>query len=47
MTDGHVLKCADTHIVFKRGLEQVFVKDLSVGDKILTDSGPEEVEAIA
>lgn len=46
VTDKHNLKCADDHIVFKDGFEQVFVKDLVVGDKILTEDGPEEVQAV-
>lgn len=45
-TSSHSLKCADDHIVFKAGFQEVFVKDLAAGDKILTDAGLEEVCAI-
>jgi hypothetical protein len=35
LSDGKELKCADNHIVFyKDSMEEVFVKDLSIGDKI-------------
>lgn len=37
------LKCADTHIVYNHKHEEIFVKDLKVGDYIITKSGFEEV----
>jgi hypothetical protein len=38
LSDGKELKCADNHIVFyKDDMEEVFVKDLNVGDKILVE----------
>ena len=46
VTSSHSLKCADTHIVFKQGFKETFVNDLAVGDKIMTENGLEEVEAI-
>lgn len=45
-TTGHELLCADTHIVYREiagQYEEVFVIDLKQGDRILTDSGTEEV----
>jgi ATP-dependent Clp protease ATP-binding subunit ClpC len=36
LADGKELRCADNHIVFYANYEEVFVKNLSVGDKILT-----------
>lgn len=33
------IKCADNHIVFNQDMEEVFVKDLSVGDTIQTQNG--------
>lgn len=39
LVDGRVLRCADNHIVFyKDNFEEVFVKNLSSGDKILTNN---------
>lgn len=40
---GLTLKCADDHIVFKSGFEQVFVKNLVQGEKIITINGEELV----
>jgi len=34
LNDGKELKCADNHIVFDKNMNQVFVKNLSVGDNI-------------
>jgi ATP-dependent Clp protease ATP-binding subunit ClpC len=50
--DGKVLRCADNHIVFyKDDFEEVFVKNLSIGDKILVHSDEtlceSEVESIS
>jgi hypothetical protein len=35
--------CADRHIVFNERYDEVFVKDLNIGDKIITKDGPSEV----
>lgn len=46
VTTGHELKCADDHIVFietEYGMDEVFVKDLHIGDRIHTDVGFESV----
>ena len=40
-SNGSHLICADTHIVFDENYNEVFVKDLDVGDLIQTRSGPE------
>jgi len=37
--DGIKLKCADNHILFDQYLNEVFVKDLNVGDKVCTKEG--------
>ena len=42
-TNKHNLKCADTHILFNEKLNEVFTKELNVGDIILTDNGPEKL----
>lgn len=42
-TETHSLKCADNHIVFDEDMNEVFVKDLHVGQKIATDAGFEKV----
>lgn len=46
VTTNHSLKCADDHILFTDstdGLEEVFAKDLHIGDQIYTDTGWESV----
>ncbi len=45
-TENHSLKCADTHIVFDDGLNEVFVKDLKPGNAVTTDSGDEKVVSV-
>jgi hypothetical protein len=42
-TDGYELSCADNHIVFDKSYNEVFVKDLDVGDIIQTESGLQRV----
>lgn len=42
-TETHCLKCADDHVVFDESMDEVFVKDLQVGQKIATASGFEKV----
>jgi len=34
LADGKKLKCADNHIIFNENMEEVFVKDLKIGDII-------------
>lgn len=43
---GKKLLCADNHILFRENYDEVFVCDLSVGDRILGENGAEEVETI-
>ena len=45
-TTSHILECADNHIVFDSGYNEVFVKDLKVGYMIMTEFGPEKVISI-
>lgn len=45
-TKNYKLSAADTHILFNENLDEVFLKDLKHGDKILTETGPEEVISI-
>lgn len=45
-TESHTLHCADEHILFKEDLEEVYVKDLAIGDIVLTESGPEAIISI-
>jgi hypothetical protein len=39
LSDGKELKCADNHIVFTDKMEEVFVKNLTIGDRIMTENG--------
>ena len=45
-TETKHLSCADNHIVFDSQMSEVFVKDLHLGQYIMTDNGPEEVTSI-
>ena len=42
-TESFEILCADNHIVFDEQMNEVFVKDLKVGDKIQTERGLEGV----
>lgn len=44
--NGLTLQCADTHIVFNQDFEEIFVKDLKPGDKIITKQGIEAVLSV-
>lgn len=37
LSDGKELKCADNHIVFTSEMAEIFVKDLSTGDRIMVE----------
>lgn len=39
LSNGYKLECADDHIVFDNNKNEIFVKDLETGDRILTDDG--------
>lgn len=45
-TDNYILECADKHIVFYENFIEVFVKDLSINDKVITNNGLESVISI-
>lgn len=40
---GYHLTCADTHIVFDRYMNEVFVRDLKSGDLVMTKEGPKKL----
>ena len=42
-TKNHFLKCADNHIVYKSDYSECFVKDVNIGDVIITETGLEQV----
>lgn len=42
-TNTHSLSCADNHIVFDENMEEVFVANLTTGQRIQTDKGLENV----
>jgi len=42
-TKNYKLECADTHIVFNEKFEEIFVKDLKIGDFIQSKTGLDEV----
>lgn len=42
-TKNFKLECADEHLVIDENMRPVFVKDLKIGDKIITENGPESV----
>jgi len=42
-TWGFELECADNHIVFDEQFNELYVYELKVGDKIMTEFGPQEV----
>jgi len=39
LSNGYELECADDHIIFDDEMNEIFVKNLKTGDKVLTDSG--------
>lgn len=43
LENGFSLECADTHILFNENMEEIFVKDLSVGDFIQTKQGIKKI----
>ena len=46
LADGSKLECADTHIVFNEERVETYIKDLNIGDSIITDNGTSTVENI-
>lgn len=45
-TSNFQLQCADNHIVFDEKIEEVFIKDLKIGDTIQTKNGSEKIISI-
>ena len=45
-TKNKTLECADDHILFNNNMDEVFAKELNVGDLILTKDGVEEITEI-
>ena len=43
LENGYELNCADEHIVFDNNYNEIYVKDLSVGDYIQTDKGLQKI----
>ena len=43
LENGYKLECADTHIVFDKDMNEVFIKDLNIGNQIQTDKGLSKV----
>jgi hypothetical protein len=42
-TENFKLQCADEHIVIGKNREEIYVKDLKIGDEIITENGIESV----
>lgn len=45
-TNKHSLKAADNHIVFTKDENEIFIKDLKIGDEIKTENGNESIISI-
>lgn len=45
--NGYSLICADRHILFDEYLNEIFCEDLHIGDKIMTDEGPQKIISIS
>lgn len=46
LDNGYYLKCADDHIVFDETFNEIFVKELSVGQYIQTNSGLSKIQMV-
>ena len=46
LENGYYLECADTHIVFDENMNEIFVKDLLIGDFVQTNVGPQKIISI-
>lgn len=46
LVNGMSLICADDHIVFTENMDEIFVKDLKPGKKVMTSIGPIEVKYV-
>lgn len=45
-TENFKLSCADEHIVIGKNKEELFVRDLKVGDEVITENGIEKVISV-
>jgi hypothetical protein len=43
LENGMTLDCADNHILFTPLLQEIMVKDLRIGDLVMTESGPSRI----
>jgi hypothetical protein len=39
LSNGYELECADDHIVYDKDMNEIFVKNLETGDRVITDDG--------
>ena len=46
LENGYELNCADEHILFDRNFNEVYVKDLNIGDYVQTDQGLKKIISI-
>jgi hypothetical protein len=46
ITTNSVIECADNHIVFDKNHNEIFIKDLKIGDKIIGQYGDEYVISV-
>lgn len=46
LSNGYYLNCADNHIVFDENHNEVFVKDLKIGDEVQTNMGLSKVISV-
>lgn len=46
LENGYELNCADEHILFDRNFNEVYVKDLIIGDYVQTDQGLKKIISI-
>lgn len=42
-TTNHLIECADDHILFSASMDEVFAKELNIGDSIITENGEEKI----
>lgn len=46
LENGYELNCADEHKVYDQNFNEIFVKDLRINNKIITDEGPKKIISI-
>ena len=47
LENGYELDCADEHIVFDENMNEIYIKDLSIGDYIQTDKGLQKIISLS